>query len=47
MVFPTFLSTGKLVDNDGGLIVSGISDITTNQVSRNGAEVESVDTIRI
>ena len=41
-----FSFSGKLVDNDGGLIISGISDITTNQVSRNGAEVESIDTIR-
>ena len=41
-----FSFSGKLVDNDGGLIVSGISDITTNQVSRNGSEVESIDTIR-
>ena len=32
-----FSFAGKLVDNDGGLIVSGISDIITNQVSRNGA----------
>ena len=41
-----FSFAGKLVDNDGGLITSGISDIITNQRSRNGAEVESINTIR-
>ena len=41
-----FSFSGKLVDNDGGLITSGISDIITNQRSSNGAEVESIDTIR-
>ena len=41
-----FSFSGKLVDNDGGLITSGISDVITNQRSSNGAEVESIDTIR-
>ena len=41
-----FSFAGKLVDNDGGLIVSGISDIVTNEVARNGAEIESLDTVR-
>ena len=41
-----FSFAGKLVDNDGGLIISGISDVITNQRSSNGAEVESIDTIR-
>jgi len=41
-----FAFSGKLVDNDGGLITTGISDIITNQVSRNGAEIESISTIK-
>ena len=41
-----FSFAGKLVNNDGGLIVSGISDIVTNEVARNGAEIESLDTVR-
>jgi len=41
-----FSFSGKLVDNDGGLIVGGISDVITNERSSNGAEVESIDTIR-
>jgi uncharacterized protein YukJ len=41
-----FSFSGKLVDNDGGLITSGISDVITNERSSNGAEVESIDTIR-
>ena len=41
-----FAFSGKLVDNDGGLITTGISDIITNQSSRNGAEIESISTIK-
>ena len=41
-----FAFSGKLVDNDGGLITTGISDITTNQPSRNGAEIENISTIK-
>ena len=32
-----FSFAGKLVNNDGGLITTGISDIITNQPSRNGS----------
>ena len=35
-----------MVNNDGGLITTGISDITTNQPSRNGAEIENISTIK-
>jgi hypothetical protein len=41
-----FAFSGKLVDNDGGLITTGISDIITNESSRNGAEIESISTIK-
>jgi len=41
-----FSFSGKLVDNDGGLITTGISDIITNQPSRNGAEIENISTIK-
>ena len=41
-----FAFSGKLVDNDGGLITTGISDIVTNQSSRNGAEIENISTIK-
>ena len=41
-----FSFAGKLLDNDGGLITSGISDVITNATSRNGAEIENLDTIR-
>ena len=41
-----FTFAGKLVDNDGALITSGISEIITNENARNGAEIENIDTIR-
>ena len=41
-----FAFAGKLVDNDGGLVVTGISEIETNQPSRNGSEIESINTIK-
>ena len=41
-----FAFAGKLVDNDGGLVVTGISEIETNQPSRNGSEIESISTIK-
>ncbi len=41
-----FSFAGKLIDNDGGLITSGISDIITNIKAKNGSEIESLDTIR-
>ena len=41
-----FTFSGKLVDNDGAIITSGVSDIITNENARNGAEVENIDTIR-
>ena len=41
-----FAFAGKLVDNDGALVTTGISEITTNQSSRNGAEIENISTIK-
>ena len=41
-----FTFAGKLADNDGAIITSGVSDIITNENARNGAEVENIDTIR-
>ena len=41
-----FTFAGKLIDNDGAIITSGVSDIITNENARNGAEVENIDTIR-
>ena len=41
-----FSFAGKLLDNDGGLITTGISDIITNEPARNGANIESLDTVR-
>ena len=41
-----FAFSGKLVDNDGGLITTGISEIITNQASRNGSEIENISTIK-
>lgn len=41
-----FAFSGKLVDNDGGLITTGISDIITNEPSRNGSNIESISTIK-
>ena len=41
-----FSFSGKLVDNDGGLITTNISEIVTNEPSRNGSEIESINTIK-
>jgi len=41
-----FSFAGKLVNNDGGLVTTGISDIITNRASRNGAEIENISTIK-
>jgi len=41
-----FTFAGKLVDNDDGVITSGISDVITNEPARNGAEIEDLDTVR-
>jgi hypothetical protein len=41
-----FQFAGKLVDNDGALIVTGISNLNTNRPSRNGSEIESISTIK-
>ena len=41
-----FAFAGKLVDNDGALVTTGISEIVTNQSSRNGAEIENISTIK-
>jgi len=41
-----FSFVGKLVDNNGALVVTGVSDINTNQPSRNGSEIENISTIK-
>lgn len=41
-----FQFAGRLLDNDGGLVVTGISDISTNTPSRNGSEIESISTVK-
>jgi len=41
-----FQFAGRLLDNDGGLVVTGISDISTNIPSRNGSEIESISTVK-
>ena len=41
-----FAFSGKLVDNDGGLITSGVSAVFTNEPSRNGAEIENISTVK-
>ena len=41
-----FTFAGKLINNGGAIITSGVSDIITNEPARNGAEVENIDTIR-
>ena len=41
-----FAFAGTLVDNDGVDITSGISDIRTNIPSKNGAEVQSLSSIK-
>jgi len=41
-----FSFAGKLIDNDGGLVTTGISDVITNEPARNGAEIEDLDTVR-
>ena len=37
---------GRLIDNNGRVITSGISEITTNQVSYGGRNIEGIDSIR-
>ena len=41
-----FAFAGTLIDNDGVDITSGISDIRTNIPSKNGAEVESLSSVK-
>jgi hypothetical protein len=41
-----FIFSGRLLDNNGSIITSGISQITTNQVSYAGRNIESVDSIK-
>jgi hypothetical protein len=41
-----FAFAGKIVDNDGALVTTGISDIVTNQSSRNGSEIETISTVK-
>lgn len=42
----TFSFSGRIVDNNGNIITSGRSTITTNFSAEGGADVESVDSIR-
>jgi len=41
-----FNFNGRIADNNGNVVSSGISAITTNTEARNGAEIESVDSIK-
>lgn len=41
-----FTFNGRIIDNDGRVIATGISDITTNVASQSGKEIESVDSIK-
>jgi hypothetical protein len=42
----SFGFNGRIVDNNGRIITSGISLITTNSSSQNGREIESVESIK-
>jgi len=42
----SFNFNGRLLDNNGLVVTSGFSLITTNSISQNGREIESVDSIR-
>jgi len=41
-----FVFAGRLIDNDGRVITSGLSQISTNQVSYGGRDIEGIDSIR-
>ena len=42
----SFNFSGRIVNNNGTVVTSGISLITTNSASQNGREIESVDSIK-
>jgi len=42
----SFTYNGRIVDNNGTVVTSGISLLTTDVTSQNGAEIESVDSIK-
>ena len=42
----TFLFSGRILDNNGRIVSSGISVITTNTPSYGGTEIESVESIK-
>jgi len=41
-----FRYSGTLVDNNGAPVVTGISDVTTESPAQNGADIESVNSIK-
>lgn len=41
-----FNFSGRIIDNNGRIVTSGISLITTNSISQNGREIESVESIK-
>lgn len=43
---PDFTYSGRILDNNGTVIVESISAITTDVASNNGQEIESVDSIK-
>ena len=43
---PTFRYAGRLVDNNGKVVTSGVSLITTNSPSSGGHDIESVESIK-
>lgn len=42
----SFSFNGRILDNNGRVVTTGISLITTNSISQNGKEIESVNSIR-
>jgi len=42
----SFTYNGRIVDNNGTVVTSGISLLTTDVTSQNGAEIESIDSIK-
>lgn len=42
----SFSFSGRLLDNNGGVITSGISLLTANQSSQGGSEIESINSVK-
>jgi hypothetical protein len=42
----SFSYSGRILDNNGAVVTQGISVVTTDTASRNGSEIESVDSIK-